>query len=184
MLNLSSDADSFTNYATVQQTGKLFVAMYYGRLNASTKSWSMDELLTERSQYYALDTLDGRPTVGRANVIRAINRFRDKYGSTVTGKRRIVFPLSIDAQIDEDDEHDGGRSAHQYTVFVQAEWTEEFRSDAPCAVTSFVQTFRVRHLCSDGGRFEIINTVVKITGQSQKQSYCSSKGTAVLCIKR
>lgn len=168
MFNLSSNAGDYINYATVQQAGKMFASVYYGRLNAFAKSLPVNELFTERTRYYALDTLDGRPAVGRADAARAVNRFREMYG----GERRFVLTASVDAQVDEDDYNDendndatmNGR-VDRYNVFVQAEWTEKPLPGRKPAVVPFVQTFRVRHL--SGSRFEIISTVVKTVSKPQ-----------------
>lgn len=159
MFNLSY-ADDYINYATVQQAGKMFVSIYYGRLNAFTKSPSLfvNELFTERTRYYALDTLDGRPAVGRDDAARAVNRFCEMHG----GEDRFVLTVSVDVQIDEDDYADDSTKdgrVNRYNVFVQAEWTEKTLPGRTPSAVPFVQTFRVRHL--NGSRFEIISTVVK-----------------------
>ncbi|XP_025204134.1 uncharacterized protein LOC112600978 [Melanaphis sacchari] len=158
-----------SDYVTAQSAGSTFAADYYGRLNVSAES--VADMFTERSRYYSMDSLNGRPAVGRAGVVREVRRFLGTY----SGGRRFAELVSVDAQTDgedggrrveinfgrddaydydyEDDDDDGGP---HLAVFVHAELTDpKRRSLAPLP---FVQMFRVRCLRD---RFEITITVVK-----------------------
>ncbi|KAE9541822.1 hypothetical protein AGLY_003813 [Aphis glycines] len=162
------------DYVTAQNAGKTFAADYYGRLSVSAES--VTDLFTECSRYYSMDSLNGRPTVGRSGAVREVRRFL----STYSGGRRFVKVVSVDAQTDGDERakknfgSDDGRSDddyafdyddyggdHHLAVFVYAELTDPKRPSL--APLPFVQTFRVRWLwtADRGDLFEIVITVVK-----------------------
>ncbi|XP_026810925.1 uncharacterized protein LOC113552310 [Rhopalosiphum maidis] len=166
-------------YVTAQDKGKAFAADYYGRLNVSAES--VIGMFTERSRYCSMDSLNGRPAIGRPAIVREVRRFSGMY----SGGRDFVKVLSVDAQIDVDDgpkvgkyfgrvnSDEGSDDSYSYIcdddydddslmVIVHAEWTDPTcRSLAPLP---FVQTFRVRCLRTENhnDRFEIVITVIKM----------------------
>lgn len=166
-----------SGYVAAQEAGKTFAADYYGRLNASAES--VVDMFSQRSRYYSMDSLNGRPAVGRSDIVREVRRFLGTY----SGGRRSVCVVSVDAQIDADGH--GGRPTEKnfgrydsddcsdngsdpddqdepsLAVFVRAEWTDMARRTL--APMPFVQTFRVRCLRAavHGYRFKIDITVVK-----------------------
>ncbi|XP_060863669.1 uncharacterized protein LOC132940212 [Metopolophium dirhodum] len=172
-----------SGYVAAQEAGKTFAADYYGRLNASAES--VVGMFSQRSRYYSMDSLNGRPAVGRADIVREVRRFLGTY----SGGRRSVCVMSVDAQIDADGR--GGRASEKdfdrydtddcsddncdlddlddlddhdepsLAVFVRAEWTDMARRSLE--PMPFVQTFRVRCLRAavHGYRFKIDITIVK-----------------------
>lgn len=159
-----------SDYVAAQDAGKSFAADYYGRLNASAES--VVDMFTQRSRYYSMDSLNGRPAVGRADIVRELRRFLRTYSAG----RRFVSVVSVDAQIDVGD---GGQATRNFgrgdsddsdndefddpylAVFVRAEWADTARGSS--APLPFVQTFRVRCLRAavHGHRFKIVITLVK-----------------------
>jgi len=150
----------------------MFAADYYGRLNVFAES--MTDSFTECSRYYSMDSLNGRPTVGRSGAIREVRRFL----STYSDGRRFVKVVSVDVQTDGDKRaeknfgSDDGRSDDDYVdhdddqhlaVFVHSNLTDPKRPSLP-----FVQTFRVRWLLTAdrGDLFEIVVTVVETIGDA------------------
>ncbi|KAF0768260.1 RRM domain-containing protein [Aphis craccivora] len=87
-----------SDYVIAQNAGKTFAADYYGRLSVSAES--VTDLFTECSRYYSMDSLDGRPTVGRSGAIREVRRFLSTYSGFVSGFVKIV---SVDEQTNGDE---------------------------------------------------------------------------------
>lgn len=159
-----------SDYVAAQDAGKSFAADYYGRLNSSAES--VVDMFTQRSRYYSMDSLNGRPAVGRSDIVREVRRFLGTY----SGGRRSVSVVSVDAQIDvgdggqvtrnfgfgDSDDSDSDHFDDPYlAVFVRAEWADTAGRSLP--PLPFVQTFRVRCLRAavHGHRFKIVITVVK-----------------------